>query len=109
MRGMTVALTVRTAGTPDAFNNPTWEETTVNVANVLVGQPSTDEIEDSINLYGKRVEFILGIPRGDTHNWEDTTVLFFGHKFRTFGAVERGIEENIPGPWTRRVRVCRYE
>lgn len=109
MRGMTVTLTVRTASTPDAFNNPTWTETTVDVPGVLVGQPSTDDIASGISLYGKRIEYMLGIPRGDTHAWEDTKVQFFGRTFRTFGAVEQGIEDNIPGPWTRKVRVCAYE
>ena len=114
MVGVSVTLHVRTQkvvdSSPvyDAFNNPVFEDSVVTVDNVLIGQPETDEITSSIDLYGKKIEYMLGIPKGDTHNWEDTCVEFFGRKYQTFGATIQGIEENIPTPWHKKVRVCRY-
>lgn len=114
MKGATVTLYVRTQktinSTPvfDAFNNPVYVETPVTVSNVLIGQPTTDEVTSSIDLYGKKIEYMLGIPKGDNHNWEDTVVEFFGNKYQTFGSTIQGIEENIPTPWHKKVRVCKY-
>ena len=109
MRGESVVLHVRTEGTPDAFNDATWTSTTVTVANVLIGQPTTDEITSGIDLYGKKAEYMLGIPKGDENDWEDTEVEFFGQTWQTFGAVIMGIEANVPTPWHKKVRVARYE
>ena len=86
-----------------------YAETAVNVQNVLIGEPTTDEVTSSVELYGRKIEYMLGLPKGDSHNWEDATVEIFGKKFRTFGATIQGIEENVPTPWHKKVRVCRYE
>lgn len=109
MTGVAVVLYERTRTGTDAFNDPVYALTPVTVQNVLVGQPTTDEITSSIDLYGKKIEYMLGIPKGDTHDWENTTVEIFGQPFQTFGATIQGIEANIPTPWHRKVRVCRYE
>ncbi|MBR2697203.1 MAG: hypothetical protein IKE76_01295 [Clostridia bacterium] len=109
MTGVTVTLYEKLQTGTDEFNDPVYELTPVEVANVLVGQPTTDEVTSSIDLYGRKIEYMLGIPKGDTHNWEETAVIIFGEPFRTFGAVIQGIEANIPTPWHRKVRVCRYE
>lgn len=109
MTGVTVTLYEKLQTGTDEFNDPVYELTPVEVANVLVGQPTTDEVTSSIDLYGRKIEYMLGIPKGDTHNWEETSVIIFGETFRTFGAVIQGIETNIPTPWHRKVRVCRYE
>ena len=52
---------------------------------------------------------MLGLPKGDSHVWEDTEVEFFGKKFKTFGSTIEGIEANIPTPWHKKVRVAKYE
>lgn len=109
MTGCTVGLRVRTQTGTDAFNDPVYSTQTESVANVLVGQPTTDEVTSGIDLYGKKTEFMLGIPKGDSHDWEDTTVEIFGKVYQTFGSVIQGIEANVPTPWHKKVRVCRYE
>lgn len=109
MTGITVVLYERTLTGYDTFNDPIYAQTPVPVANVLVGQPTTDEVTSSIDLYGKRIEYMLGIPKGDEHDWEDTLVEFFGRTWQTFGATIQGIEANVPTPWHRKVRVARYE
>lgn len=107
MRGVPVLLHVKTQNGTDAFNNPVFSDSTVTVQNVLIGQPTTEDITSSIELYGKRIEYMLGIPKGDTHEWEDTEVEFFGGLYRTFGFTIQGIEDNIPTPWHKKVRVER--
>lgn len=107
MHGVPVILHVRTQSGVDAFNCPVFTDSFVTVDNVLIGQPTTDEIDSTIALYGKRIEYMLGIPKGDTHDWEDTCVEFFGHRYRTFGATIEGVEANVPTPWHRKVRVER--
>ena len=109
MTGITVTLYERAQTGVDALNDPIYTETPVEVPNVLVGQPTTDDVTSSINLYGKKLEFMLGIPKGDTHNWKDVTVEFFGQRFRTFGAVMEGISANVPTPWLKKVRAELYE
>lgn len=108
MTGTAVVLYERTQAGVDAFNDPVYTTAPVTVENVLVGQPTTDEITSSIDLYGKKIEYMLGLPKGDDHDWTNTTVEIFGQAFQTFGAVIQGIEANIPTPWHKKVRVCRY-
>lgn len=109
MRGISVILHIKAQTGVDAFNDPVFSTSTEMVENVLVGQPTTEELTDGIALYGKRIEYMLGIPKGDAHDWEDTEVEFFGRKFRTFGATIQGIEENVPTMWHKKVRVERCE
>lgn len=110
MKGVTVTLYERTAtGETDAFNNPVYSYTPVAVNDVLIGEPTTDEVTSSIDLYGKKAEFMLGIPKGDAHDWEDAKVEFFGNTYHTFGFVIQGIEANVPTRWHKKVRVERVE
>lgn len=108
MRGISVVLYERTRVGVDELNNAVWEETPVTVDNVLVGQPSTDEVTNTLNLYGKKLDYVLGIPKGDEHNWANSEIWIFGKRFRSFGDVIEGIEANIPGRWHKQVRVQRY-
>ena len=109
MQGVSVTLYERTQTGEDAFGDPVFSTKAATVGNVLIGQPTTDEITSSIDLYGKKIEYMLGLPKGDTHVWEDCVVEFFGRKYQVFGCVIEGIEANIPTPWHKKVRVCRYE
>lgn len=108
IQGQPVLLHVKTLSAYDALNNPVYTDSAVQVDNVLIGQPTSDDITTSIDLYGKRIEYMLGIPKGDSHSWEDTTVEFFGHVYRTFGHVIEGIEQNVPLSWHKKIRVERY-
>ena len=109
IKGMTVTLydLVRT-GT-DMLNKPIYTETPTQVDNVLVAPVSSDDIVNDFTLSGRKAVYQLGIPKGDTHDWEDTDVEFFGEKFRTFGKPIEGIEAMIPLSWNRKVYVERYE
>lgn len=113
IRGTTVYIHEPTVVDTDPFGAPVVTETMVAVKNVLVGEPSTDDIITSTNLYGKRISYMLGIPKGDTHDWTDKKVSWtdaYGteHVVLTFGEPITGIEANIPTPWHKKVRCKAY-
>ena len=108
IHGITITLYERNQTGKDAFGAPILEETPVEVSNVLIGEPTTEDLIHELQLYGKRLAYTLGIPKGDAHNWQDATVEFFGQKFRTYGDVTQGIEKMIPLSWNKKVKVERY-
>lgn len=113
MRGQTVTLYEKTQTGTDELNHPIYEETPVTIKNVLIGEPSTDDITNATNLYGKQIVFMLGIPKGDSHEWKDRKVSWtdaYGSVItvKTFGFPITGIEANIPGPWHKKVRCEAY-
>lgn len=109
IRGIDITLYAKKQAGVDAFGAPVWEETPETVPNVLVGQPSAEAVVNELQLYGRRIAYTLGIPKGDTHDWDNVTVEFFGQKFRTCGGVTQGIEAMVPLAWNKQVKVERYE
>ena len=109
IKGITVTLYNKTLDSTDGFGDPVYTETAVNVDDVLVYPASSTEILETTNLYGKKAVYTLAIPKGDTHEWEDKRVSFFGKEWHTFGIPTQGIEENIPLRWNMKVMVERYE
>ena len=109
IHGITVMLHNKVQTGNDGFGRPVYEETAVAVDNVIVGEPTGQEITDTLNLTGKRLAYTLGIPKGDTHVWTDRKVSFFGETFRTIGAPVQGIEDLIPLDWNKKVQVERFE
>lgn len=109
LHGITITLYDRTQTGTDTFNRPIYEEVPELVDNVLIGEPSTEDITEELNLSGKRIAYTLGIPKGDNHTWENRTVEFWGEKFKTAGKPMRGIEDLIPLDWDQKVKVVRYE
>ena len=109
IHGTTVNLHQRTIIGTNDFNEPIFQDVIVAVDNVLIGEPTTDDITTSVDLYGKHLAYVLGIPKGDENDWTDTIVEFWGHKFHTYGDTVQGIEENIPLLWNKKVRVEEYE
>lgn len=115
IRGITVTLYERTPvaeptdPTRDGFNRQLYTEQTVTVDNVLVTPTSAEEIVTDMQLYGRRSEYELSIPKGDTHAWEDSRVSFWGMDWHTIGPVREWIEANVPLKWNRKIKVERYE
>jgi len=108
LKGIPVTLYTTTQTGTDDFGAPIETETAVTVDNVLVGSPSSEDIVNSTELYGKRVVYNLAIPKGDTHDWTDKKVSFFGQTFRVFGLPVEGIEAMIPLSWNKQIMVERY-
>lgn len=109
IKGETVFLIEKTVTGKNPIGEPIATSQEVQVDNVLIGTPSTDAAVQDLNLYGKRLAFVLGIPKGDNHNWKDADVLIRGQKFRTYGFPLTQTEANVPGPWNTQVKVEAYE
>lgn len=108
IQGIPVVLYQTTQTGVDAFNAPVFSEDPVTIENVLVCPVSAEDIVSGIQLYGKHAAYELCIPKGDSHDWEDKTVEFFGQKWRTFGFPQQWIEKNVPLSWNLKVKVERY-
>lgn len=111
IHGITIQLVKKTETGKDPIGNPLYTTTTVEVADVLVGEPSSNEITDTLQLYGKKLAYTLAIPKGDENDWTDAEVILpapFTGTYRTIGYPTSGIEENIPLRWNSKVKVERY-
>lgn len=111
LTGITIQLAQKTEGEPDPFGTPTYTDQFIDVDDVLVGQPSSDDITTTLQLYGKKAVYTLGIPKGDEHDWKDTEVILpepFAGRYRTIGYPIAGIEANLPLRWNKQIKVERY-
>ena len=112
MNGITVLLEEKTQNGTDPFGRPVYTTTPKEVSDVLVGEPSTEDVTNSMTLYGKKIAYTLAIPTGDTHVWEDTYVILpppFSGRYHTVGYATAGIESNIPLRWNKKVHLERFE
>lgn len=110
MLGITVTLHEQAQTGVDPLNHPIYEETEIAVDNVLVAPVGDTEILEIYNITGRRAEYQLGIPKGDTHEWKaGSKVSFFGADWRIIGLPTEGIDKLIPLSWNKKVRVERYE
>lgn len=89
----------------DAFNRPVYSEVPVSVDNVLVAPVSSQEQLDTLNLTGRKAQYQLAIPKGDSHVWEGQRVRFFGETWRVIGKPIKGIDALIPLEWNQKVMV----
>lgn len=107
IKTMTVQLVKKIQSGTDPFGAPIETEEIIDVAGCLVGQPSTDDITQALEMYGKKIAYVVGVPKGDTNEWVDTDVIIWGERFRTIGYPETGIQDNIPLFWGKNVKVER--
>jgi hypothetical protein len=108
IKGITVILYDKKQIGTDGFQRPIYEETPVEVKNVLVAPASGEAVIDQTNLTGKKAVYTMAIPKGDTNVWEDRVVEFLGKKWKTSGPVQEGIEDMIPLGWNKKVTVEAY-
>lgn len=108
IQGITVTLLNRRQSGTDAFRRPVYTEEEIPVANVLVAPVSGQEVLDALELTGRKAVYRLAIPKGDSHDWENQRVRFFGQTWRVIGKPVKGIEAQVPGPWnmTAEVESC---
>lgn len=109
IHGITVKLVTMTQTGTDPFGAPIYSESETDVDNVLVAPSNNDEINTALNMWGKKAVYTLGLPKGDTHNWKDQKVRFFGETWQVIGLPIQGIEANVPTQWHIKWLVERYE
>ena len=108
IKGTTVRLYERTQVGVDAFNAPVYDEHPVDVENVLISPVGSEDVVTDTQLYGKKEVYELCIPKGDTHDWTDKRVEFFGKMWHVFGGPLQWIDQNVPLEWNIKVKVERY-
>lgn len=106
-RGITVTLHEFEETGRDAFNSPVYEETETEVENVLVAPEGKagDAVFSDTDLNSRKATYLLGVPKGDDHHWENNEVEFFGRRWKVIGMPTEGIDELIPMSWNRIIRV----
>lgn len=109
LTGIPIYLIIKERVGSDPFGAPICEEKKIRVDNVLVAPVNSDDVVNQLNVTGRRAEYILAIPKNDTHNWENVEVEFFGDRWRTFGIPTKGMDHLIPLSWNTKVMVERYE
>lgn len=112
IKGTTITLITKVQTGTDPFRQPIYEDAEISVEDVLVGQPTTDDIQNAQTVYGKIVTYVLCIPKGDTNTWEDAEVILpepFGGRYKTIGRPTALIESNIPKSikWNKQVKIER--
>ena len=108
MRGITIVLYKKEQIGVDAFNRPIYEKKREEIADVLIAPAQEQEILDTLNLTGRKAVYTLAIPKGETHEWENSEVEFFGRRWKTIGMPIQGLDHLIPLRWNKKVRVECY-
>lgn len=109
IKGETIILIDKVLNGTDPFGVETFTEVQISIDNVVIGSPTFDAAVNEMQLYGKKLTYILGIPKGDNHDWKDKDVLIRGERFRTYGFPLTQTASNVPGKWNTQVKVERYE
>lgn len=109
IKGITVTLIDHILDGKDAFGAPIYRTEEIPVDNVLVAPSTSDDVTTQLNLTGKKAVYTLAIPKGDSHEWKDKEVRFFGQRWRVFGYPTKGIDDLIPLAWNTKVMVEQYE
>lgn len=106
-----VVLHTLTESTEDDFGRTAYTETDVDVNGVIVGSPESSDVESAIEVYGKRIAYVIGIPKGDTNTWEDCDVTIRGRKFHTIGIPVQYTAGAMPDWWPcdKKIGVEAYE
>ena len=112
MVGIDITLISKTQTGTSGFNQPIYKETEITVHDVLVGEPSTDDIQTNLTAYGKKRSYTLAIPKGDISTWANAEVVLpepFGGRYKVIGNPIAGIEANIPLRWNKKVSLEKLE
>ncbi len=109
IKGMTVNLLVAVQTGVDAFDAPVYTETEEVAPNVLICPVGSQDVVSDLQLYGRRTEYELHIPKEDAHTWEHQRVRFFGETWETVGKPVCYMSHLVPLDWDRKVRVAKYE
>lgn len=108
IKGIPVVLKVREKIGEDAFHIPVYNQHTVTINDVLVTPLSSEDIAEDLAYYKKRTVYELCIPKGDNHDWTNSTVNFYGRDWIAVGEPREYIESNVPLRWNKKIRVAAY-
>ena len=109
IKGIPIIYVNRTKTGADAFGVDIYTETEETINNVLFTTASETDIPETNDLTKRKEVYILGIPKGDNHDWIDCIVKINGERFKSVGFPVQGIETLVPTDWHKKVRVIRCE
>lgn len=105
IKGIKVKLIKKEKIGVDDFDAPIFSYNEQYVDNVLVTPQVSDDLINELHLQGKKIAYVLAIPKTDSNSWVDCEVEFFNRRFRTVGIETQGIAELIPLDWNKKVGV----
>lgn len=109
LKGITIKLISKEKTGKDGFGHATYEDVEYLIEDVLVAPENTSEVSVETNVNASKTIYNLAIPKGDSHNWKNADVEFFGKRWHVIGLPIEGIEEMIPLRWNKKVTVELYE
>ena len=105
----TIQIKTRTQTGVDAFNRPTYTDAWEDVAGCVVGSPSSEDVENELNLSGKRIAYEIFLPNGDTHTWNGTSVMIGSREYRVIGDARESFVSFPHIPCNKLISVEAYE
>ncbi|MGO5338049.1 hypothetical protein ACTQZS_14830 [Bilifractor sp. LCP19S3_H10] len=109
IKGQNIILYEKKQIGTDPLGSPAYEETAVEIHDVLIAPVSSEEAIQDTNLYGVSTVYWLSLPKGDVHEWRHKRVSFFNADWQTVGEPIQYIEENVPLRWNKKIKVAHYE
>ena len=107
IHGIPIKLYNKTQIGTDELNRPIYRETAETVENVIIEPMSDQEVADAMDLTGRKAVYRLCLPKGDSHDWIDRKVEFFGAVWHTIGEPMVWQEDLVPLCWNKKVKVER--
>ncbi len=109
LKGIIIKLIEKEKTGVDEFGHSLYKENECFVDDVLIAPEQASELVTDANVNTSKTIYNLAIPKGDSHNWKNADVEFFGKKWHVIGLPIEGIEEMIPLRWNKKVTVELYE
>lgn len=109
IKGQNILLYEKKQIETDPVGAPVYEETAVEIPDVIIAPVSSEEAIQDTDLYGIKTVYELCIPKDDDHEWKHRKVSFFGSDWQTVGEPVQYIDDNVRLRWNKKVKVARYE
>ena len=112
VKGLTVTLYEKNELSVDDFGHKTYTENPVDVSNVFIQPTSDDAITSNIEIAGSHNSYVLHIPKGDTHRWEDSIVYLpapYNIKVKTYASGMIYRNDLAPLDWNKQIEAEIYE
>lgn len=105
----TIQIKTRTQTGKDALNHPIYSEVWEDVSGCVVGSPSSEDIENEMNLSGKRIAYEVFLPNDDAHTWAGSEVKINNKPYRVIGDVKESFVSFSHIPCNKLISVEAYE
>lgn len=109
IKGRDITLIEKIVTGEDIFGQPTHSEVEHVVKNVLIVVDEATGIATADGYHGKKQVATIAVPKGDTHHWEDSDVIWNGKRFTIYGLPKTADEYHIPLDWGKVYKAEHYE